>query len=291
MDGNGSPMYVKATGKPVFDANGEFRGYRGTGTDVTATVRAQEEHKRLRQLGSDLTHMNRLSMMGELTASIAHEVNQSIVATLANAEAGLRWLAAEPPDLDEVRQALDRIVRVGNRAGDVVQRIRGLSKKATLRDERVEINAAVREVIELTRTEATKNGVVVQSQLVEGLPLVQGDRVELQQVILNLILNALEAMSETSEGPRELLIRSSKTESDEVLVAVRDSGPGLAPAALEHLFEAFHTTKPNGLGLGLSICRSIIEAHGGSLLTSPNAPRGAVFQFTLPSNLPLASPP
>ncbi len=147
----------------------------------------------------------------------------------------------------------------------------------------MDINAAIREVIELTRSEAMKNGVSVQTELAEGLPLVPGDRVELQQVILNLILNAFEAMSEMSEGPRELLITTGKSESGDVLVAVRDSGPGLAPATLEHLFKAFYTTKPNGLGLGLSICRSIIEAHGGRLWASANAPRGAVFQFTLPA--------
>ena len=152
----------------------------------------------------------------------------------------------------------------------------------------MEINAAIREVIELTRSEAMKNGVLVQTELVEGLPPVQGDRVELQQVILNLILNALEAMSGTNEGPRELLITTEKAESGDVLVAVRDSGPGLAPAALENLFKAFHTTKPNGLGLGLSICRSIVEAHGGRLWASANAPRGAVFQFTLPAHPDMA---
>ena len=152
----------------------------------------------------------------------------------------------------------------------------------------MEINAAIREVIEITRSEAMKKGVVVQTDLGDDLPLVPGDRVELQQVILNLILNAIEAMSATSEGSRELLITKGKNESDDVLVAVRDSGPGLAPAALEHLFKAFHTTKPNGLGLGLSICRSIIEAHGGRLWASANAPRGAVFQFTLPVNQDVA---
>jgi C4-dicarboxylate-specific signal transduction histidine kinase len=181
-------------------------------------------------------------------------------------------------------------VRDGNRAAAVVQRIRNLSKKAPPRDERVEINGAIREVIELTRSEAMKNGVSAQTELVEGLPLIHGDRVELQQVILNLILNAIEAMSETSEGPRELLITTEKAESGDLLVAVRDSGPGLAPGALENLFKAFHTTKPNGLGLGLSICRSIIEAHGGRLWASANALRGAVFQFTLPAHRDIALP-
>ena len=245
---------------------------------------ARESERRYRETQMQLAHANRIATMGQLTASIVHEVNQPIAAALTNAKAARRWLGAEPPDLDEVRQALDRIVRDGDRAGAVVHRIRNLSKKTTPRDEGVEINAAVREVIELTRSEAIKNGVVVQTQLVEGLPLVQGDRVELQQVILNLILNAVEAMSAMSEGLRELLVTTGKTESGDMLVAVCDSGPGLAAAALENLFKAFHTTKPNGLGLGLSICRSIIEAHGGRLWASANAPRGAVFQFTLPAD-------
>jgi C4-dicarboxylate-specific signal transduction histidine kinase len=201
----------------------------------------------------------------------------------------LRWLGAEPPDLDEARQAFGDIVRDGNRAAAVVHRIRNLSKKAPARDERVDVNAAIREVIELIRSEAMKNSVLVQTDLAEGLPLFHGDRVELQQVILNLILNAVEAMSEMSNESRKLLITTGKTDSDDVLVAVRDSGPGLTPAALEHLFKAFHTTKPNGLGLGLSICRSIIESHGGRLWASANSPCGAVFQFTLPAHPDCAS--
>ena len=176
--------------------------------------------------------------------------------------------------------------RDGNRAGAVVGRIRNLIKKEPPGNERVDINAAIREVIELTRSEAMKTGVSVQTDLVEGLPPVRGDRVELQQVILNLILNALEAMSEMSGGSRELVIGSRKTEvGDDVLVTVRDSGPGLVPETLEHLFTAFYTTKPNGLGLGLSICRSIIESHGGRLSAGDNATQGAVFQFTLPAHL------
>ena len=196
-----------------------------------AEAEARESERRYRETQMQLAHANRVATMGQLTASIAHEVNQPIAATVTNAQAGLRWLGAEPPNLDEVRQAFGRIVRDGDRAGAVVGRIRNLIKKAPRSDERVDINAAIREVIELTRSEAMKNGVLVQTELVEGLPPVQGDRVELQQVILNLILNAVEAMSEMSEGSRELLITTGKTELGDVLVAVRDSGPGLAPAA------------------------------------------------------------
>jgi len=243
----------------------------------------KEAEAALGEMQTQLAHANRVATMGQLTASIAHEVNQPIAATVTNAEAALRFLNARQPDLDEVRDALGCIVRDGERAGDVLGRIRALIKGAPPLKEHVQIDVAIREVIELTRSEAMKNGVLVQTELVEDLPPVQGDRVELQQVILNLILNAIEAMSGTNEGPRKLLITTERAEPGDVLVAVRDSGPGLAPGALENLFKAFHTTKPNGLGLGLSISRSIVEAHDGRLWASPNAPRGAVFQFTLPA--------
>jgi C4-dicarboxylate-specific signal transduction histidine kinase len=282
----GGRRYVSSSGLPVFDKAGRFNGYRGVARDITERKRASEA---LREAQMQLAHANRVATMGQLTASIAHEVNQPIAATILNAETGLRWLGADPPDLDEARQAFGDIMRDGNRAGAVLGRIRALIKGAPRRNERVEINAAIREVVELTRGEAMKNRVVVQTDLGDDLPLVPGDRVELQQVILNLILNAIEAMSATSEGSRELLITKGRNESDDVLVAVRDSGPGLAPAALEHLFRAFHTTKANGLGLGLSICRSIIEGHGGRLWASANSPRGAVFQFTLPVNQDVAA--
>jgi PAS domain S-box-containing protein len=259
-------------------------------TDSKRTeAEARESERRYRETQMQLGHANRVAAMGQLTASIAHEVNQPIAATVTNAEAALRFLGAPRPDLDEVRDALGRIVKDGHRAGAVLGRIRALIKGAPRRNERVEINAAIREVVELTRSEAMKNGVVVRTDLDDDLPLVPGDRVELQQVILNLILNAIEAMSATSEGSRESLITTGRTGSDDVLVAVRDSGPGLAPAALERLFKAFHTTKPNGLGLGLSICRSIIEERGGRLWASANSPRGAVFQFTLPVDQDVAA--
>ncbi len=250
---------------------------------------ARESERRYRETHIQLAHANRVATMGQLTASIAHEVNQPIAATIINARTGLRWLDAEPLNMDEARQAFSRIARDGARAAAVIDRIRHLVKKTTPRDGRVEIDVAIREVIDLLRSEATKNGVSVRTELAEGLPLVLGDRVELQQVILNLIVNAIEAMSEVSERRREVLITSGKAESGDVLVAVRDSGPGLAPADLERVFEAFHTTKPNGLGMGLSICRSIIESHGGKLWASANSPNGAVFQFTLPAHPDVAT--
>src|SRR5258707_9307230 len=229
-------------------------------------------------------HATRGATTGQLSASTAHEVNQPITAPAANAEAALRWLGAQPPDLKEVGQALDRIVKDANRAGDVIGRIRQLIKKAPPRKDGVDINEAIREVIELTRGEAAKNGASVQTALGEGLPLIEGDRVQLQQVVLNLIVNAVQAMGGVADGPRELFITTARVEPDGVLVAVKDSGPGVAPASLERLFAPFYTTKPDGFGMGLSICRSIIEAHGGRLWVTANLPRGAIFNFTMPTH-------
>jgi C4-dicarboxylate-specific signal transduction histidine kinase len=247
-----------------------------------AEAEAREIERRYREVEMELAHANRVATVGQFTASIAHEVNQPIGATLTNAQAALRFLDRRPPDLDEVRQALADIVKDSDRAGDIIGRIRDLIKKAPPRKDRLDINEAIHEVIELTRAEAVKNSVSVQMQLAEGLPLIEGDRVELQQVILNLIVNAVEAMSETSAGARELLITTVQPKPNGVLVAVKDSGPGLA-LTIERVFDPFYTTKPSGLGLGLSICRSIIEAHGGRLWGEANLPRGAVFQFAVPA--------
>jgi PAS domain S-box-containing protein len=282
LSGNGPPMYVRASGKPVFDCNGEFRGYRGTGTDVTALVRAQEEHERLRRLESDLAHMQRLTMMGELAASLAHEITQPITTARNNARAATRFLDRNPPDLSEVREALECIVGDADRAGDIIDRIRDHIKKAPPRKGRFDLNKAIDEVIALAETAISTNGVSVRTRLAEPLLPVQGDRVQLQQVVLNLILNAVEAMSAVEAGPRELLISTEQTQTGGVLVSVRDSGPGIDPDHLDRVFEAFYTTKPRGVGMGLSICRSIIDAHGGRLWADMNASRGAVFRFTLP---------
>jgi PAS domain S-box-containing protein len=401
--GNG-PMHVKASGKPVFDANGEFRGYRGTGSDVTAIIRAQEalresersarstidgiaglvavmtpngeietvnrqcleyfgrsleEQKnwettdmvhpedlphmlevfkraiaseipyhfeqrlrrfdgeyrwfdtrggavrddtgriarwyvlltdiedrkralaRLEQLQSDFAHMNRVSMMGELAASLSHEITQPIASARNNARAALNFLDKSLPDLGEVREALSSIVDDTDRAGDIVDRIRDNIKKSPPRKDYFDLNAAINEVIVLARSAINKNGVSVQARLAEGLFPVQGDRVQLQQVILNLLLNACEAMGSSDAGTRNLSI-STEQDHTGFLVAVRDSGPGIDPAHLKRIFDAFYTTKSSGVGMGLSICRSIIAAHGGRLWAEANEPRGAVFQFTLP---------
>jgi PAS domain S-box-containing protein len=254
-----------------------------------AETEARESERRYREVQMELAHANRVATMGQLAASIAHDVNQPIAAAFTNAQAALRWLGTQPPDLKEVRQALGRIVKDTNRAGDVIGRIRDLIKKAPPRKDSLDINETIRDVIVLTYSEAVKHGVSAQTQFAEGLPLIQGDRIQLQQVILNLTINAIEAMSRVGEGPRRLLISTGKDGQDGVLVAMQDSGPGLTPANHEHLFEAFYTTKPSGLGMGLPICRSIIEAHGGRLWATENIPRGAVFQFTVPTRPDSAS--
>jgi PAS domain S-box-containing protein len=248
---------------------------------VEAEARTSEQRYREAQL--ELAHANRVATTGQLTASITHEVNQPLTAAVTYALAARRWLGAEPPNFREVDDALSLVVREGKRAGEVVGRIRALIRKAPARKDAVAINDAILEVIALTRTEAANNSVSVRTQLAEGLPRVQGDRVQLQQVLLNLILNAIDAMREVGEKERELLI-STRNGPGGVSVEVRDSGPGFAPAALERVFEAFYTTKPGGLGLGLSICRSIIEAHNGRLWASPNTPRGAIFGFIAPAH-------
>jgi PAS domain S-box-containing protein len=248
-----------------------------------AEAEARESEQRYREMHMELAHANRVATMGQLSASIAHEINQPITGVITYADAALRWLRAEPPNLKEVRLALGLILESGVRTGDVINRVRALVKKAPERKDRFDINEVIMEVITLTRREMAKSGVSVETQLAESLPVIRGDRVQLEQVTLNLVINAIEAMSETSAGPRELVISTAKADAG-VLVAVRDSGPGLSPESVERLFEAFYTTKAEGLGMGLSICRSIIEAHDGRLWATANSPQGAVFQFTLPTS-------
>jgi C4-dicarboxylate-specific signal transduction histidine kinase len=229
--------------------------------------------------------------MGQLSASIAHEINQPIAAVIANASAGLRWLGARPPELEQVRQALARIVRDGKRAGEVIAHVRTLVTKASPRRDRLDINEAIREVISLTHAEMQRNRVGLQTGLADGLPLVPGDRVQVQQVLVNLIVNAVEAMTGASDGLRELMIASGADDLNDVFVEVQDTGPGFDAANFDRLFQSFYSTKPDGMGMGLAISRSIVEAHGGRLSTTPNEPRGAVFRFTLPVKETLSGNP
>ncbi|WP_051382389.1 trifunctional serine/threonine-protein kinase/ATP-binding protein/sensor histidine kinase [Bradyrhizobium sp. Tv2a-2] len=247
-----------------------------------AEAAARDSEQRYREVQMELAHASRLATMGQLTGSIAHEVNQPITGMVIAAQTALRRLDRQPPDPEQVRQSFNQIAKYGTRAGEVIGRIRGLIRKEPAREDLLAVNGAILEVIELTRGETEKNRVSIKTELAEGLPLIRGDQVQLQQVMLNLIINAVEAMSGVSDRPRELLIRTRKSESGDVHVVVQDSGPGLSSSALERIFEAFYTTKPTGLGMGLSICRSIIEAHRGRLWATANGSEGARFEFTLP---------
>jgi len=249
-------------------------------------LRAKAERARteeaLERTQAELARVARATTVGELTASIAHEVNQPLAGVVTNANACLRWLAGPSPDLGEARDALRRIVRDGNRASDVIGRIRALLKKGETARMRLDINQVIQEIIKLARGEMLQRKVTLQTELAPGLPLIEADRVQLQQVLLNLINNALDALSAVNDRPRLLRIRTDKPDSRAVRVAVQDTGVGVDPQQAERLFEAFFTTKPNGLGMGLSISRSIVESHGGRLWATPNDGQGVTFQFTLP---------
>jgi signal transduction histidine kinase len=250
---------------------------------ATIALESTRRERQYREMQSELAHANRVATMGQLTASIAHEIKQPITAARTYAAAALRFLDKSPPEVAEVREALTCIVNVTGRTRDIVDRIGSLIKKAPPRKEVVDLNAAILEVTALTRSQAVKTGVTVSTQLAGELPRIQCDRVQLQQVMLNLILNAIQSMSGVEDGNRELHVSTVSVEPD-VCVAVRDTGPGLSPESLPRLFEPFYTTKPDGMGMGLSICRSIIEAHGGRLSATGCEPRGALFQFTIPAD-------
>jgi PAS domain S-box-containing protein len=279
---SGSLVYVRSSGKPVFDQKGSFLGYRGTGTDITATIRADHAEKELRKAQAELAHVVRVTTLGELTASIAHEVNQPLAAVVANAEAALRWLDREIPDLGAARRSVEWIIDDGYRASEVVRRVRALAKKNDIDKAPLDLNQVVNEAVALVQRELASNRVSLRSELAPALPKILGDRIQLQQVIINLLMNGVEAMQPVTDRPRELLVRSDQDGTYQVLLSVTDRGVGITAENANRLFSAFFTTKSSGLGMGLSIGRSIVEAHGGRLSAFGNDGPGATFQIALP---------
>jgi PAS domain S-box-containing protein len=263
-----------------------FDGSRDQGVafvvDLSDRKRAEDAERRYHEVHMELAHANRVATLGQLSASIAHEINQPLAGIIANASAGLRLLAADPPNIEDARATAQRTIRDGNRASEIIKRLRALFTKKDLTIESVDLNEATREVIALSSSEIRRNGVIWQAELAEDLPLVRSDRVQLQQVILNLLRNALDSMSAVDDRLKQLIIRTAISDPDHVTLAVQDSGPGVDPANLERIFNAFYTTKPGGLGMGLSVCRAIVEAHGGKLWATAGAPHGATFQLRLP---------
>jgi len=284
---DGSIKHGHSAAHPVFDHSGALVEYVGTTLDVTERKRADEERERaeerLRQAQADLARISRVTTMGELTAALAHEVNQPIAAAVTNASACVRWLAREVPNLEEARAAATRSVKDGERAAEIISRIRRLFKKGTPQRELVDVNEVIREMIALLRSEATRHSISVGTDLSADLPQIMGDRVQLQQVLMNLIMNSIDAMKDV-EGARELVVKSQPEENEQVLVSVSDTGVGLPPQQTNQIFNAFFTTKPDGTGMGLSISRSIVESHGGRLWAAGNSPRGANVCLSLPIN-------
>jgi PAS domain S-box-containing protein len=278
FDNPGGRKYWMMTYSPLKLESEQVDAALAVARDLTEQTLASE---RLRDARIELAHVNRVATMGQLTSSIAHEVNQPIGALVTNAYVALRMLGAEPPDLSQAREALEDIMKDGRRASDVIQRIRALVRKAPAQADELDINEVIVETVALARSEILRNGVVLETQLGRDLPSVRGDRVQLQQVIMNLVMNAVEAMSSMGEGTRELQIATDKGRDEHVAITVSDSGPILKPESLNRFFEAFYSTKPTGMGIGLSICRSIIEAHEGRIWATANVPRGAALHITL----------
>jgi PAS domain S-box-containing protein len=282
----GTVKYIHAVGHPVLNASGDLVQFVGSSTDISASKRAKEA---LRQAQADLAHASRVTTMGELTASLAHEVNQPIAAAVTNANTCIRWLSAGTPNIEEARAAAMRIVKDGTRAAEIISRIRLLFKKGTPERELVDVNEVIREMIVLLRGETTRYSISVRTELAADLPQVMGDRVQLQQVMMNLMLNSIDAVKEV-DGKRELIINSQRAENEQLMVSVSDTGVGLPPQQADQIFNAFFTTKLHGTGMGLRISRSIIESHGGRLWATPNSGRGATFQFTLPCEVAAHQP-
>lgn len=277
---DGEYRWVIESGIPRY-AGGEFAGYIGSNIDITDLKHAEEERERLRQVQSELAHINRVTTMGELAGSIAHEIKQPISAAQTNAKTCLKWMGLEHPDIEEAREAVSRIIQDVTRASEIINRISVLFKKAQPEREFVDVNEVIREMISLMRSEAGRRGITIHTELASSLPNVRADRVQLQQVFMNLILNGIEAIDEGNVAGA-LTIKSQQNADGRVLISVSDTGMGLPPKQADKLFDAFFTTKPRGTGMGLSISRSIIESHGGSLWATANSDRGATFQFNLP---------
>lgn len=278
----GHSIYVRTSGKPVFDANGRFLGYRGVSTDITASIRADQAERALRNAQAELAHVTRVTTLGELTTSIAHEINQPLAAVVANAEACLSWLDRDPADLEAARRSVEWIVEDGNRASEVIRRVRALAQKTEIERVPLDVNDVANDVMALVQRELSSHDVSTRLELAPDLPPILGDRVQLQQVIINLVINAVEAMQSISDRPRMLTIGSGRHDMDRVFLTVADNGIGIPQAEAECIFNPFFTTKSSGLGMGLSICRSIVEAHEGHLSASCNEGGGAVFQFVMP---------
>ena len=277
---DGSLKYVRSYGHPIVDKTGKFGEFFGTAIDVTELKKAEFERERLRQLEADLAHMNRISMLGELAASLSHELKQPIAAAVMSARTSLRYLAQDPPNMEEACQMATNAVKAGQRAGEIIDRLRSLYTKAHSRCEMLDGNTTIREMIEMLRAEANRHKVLMNADLAADLPLIMSDRVQLQQVLMNLILNAIEAMKETGGS---VSIESRLNQEGFLQTSVSDTGPGLPTEKLEKIFEPFCTTKPKGTGMGLAISRSIIESQGGRLWASANRGCGATFHFTLPT--------
>jgi len=277
---DGEYRWLIESGIPRY-AGGEFAGYIGSNIDITDLKSAEAERERLRQVLSELAHMNRVTTMGELAASIAHEIKQPIAAAHTSAQTCLLWLGRDQPDIEKAQKAVSRIIQDATRASEIINRIRVLFKKEQPQREWVDVNEVILEMISLMSSEAVRRAISVHTELAPALPKVSADRVQLQQVLMNLILNGIEAISEAKVAGH-LTIKSQQKPEDRVFISVSDSGMGLPPERADKVFDPFFTTKPQGTGMGLSISRSIIESHGGRLWASVNPDKGATFQFTLP---------